>query len=279
MFEMYWHHPRPGDRALFCQLDNVGLSAGEPHVVSRPGGTSSYNLHVIMDGSGWVRLDGDVITPEPGSFFIIPPGTPERYGATPPAYWSVRWIHFTGSLIQTWLRTLGLDQTRLVRVLDTAPFASAHAELCAVMRKRSESDAATVSALVYRCLAELFSRVVPEGSTLQPRHNQQIQQALDHLHVHYADPLTLSDLADRAGLSLYHFNRLFTRIMGEPPMRYLASRRLAFAKALLTSRPNLPVFEVARQIGYTDASHFGKVFRAATGLSPRRFRQMYSSRA
>lgn len=88
----------------------------------------------------------------------------------------------------------------------------------------------------------------------------------------FADPLTLAQMAAMAGLSRYHFIRVFAAATGETPrQRLLALRLRAAADRLIETRA--PVTEVALEVGFNDLSHFNAAFRSGFGLSPRAWRR------
>src|SRR5262249_33943495 len=91
-----------------------------------------------------------------------------------------------------------------------------------------------------------------------------------------AEPLRLPMLARRAGLSAFHFLRIFTRVLGVTPHQYLVSARLRRAAGLLAD-PSRPVTEVAYEVGVGDLSNFVRTFRRASGVSPGRFRRLVRS--
>jgi AraC-like DNA-binding protein len=84
-------------------------------------------------------------------------------------------------------------------------------------------------------------------------------------------PIRLRDLAARAGLSKYHFLRVFRRLAGVTPHQYLLGARLRrAARGLTTSRR--PVVEIALDCGFGDLSTFNHHFRRAFGKTPTRYR-------
>lgn len=83
--------------------------------------------------------------------------------------------------------------------------------------------------------------------------------------------IMLSEMAEIAGVSRFHFAHMFKRTMGIPPHQWLISRRLARAKELLRAT-GMSITEIAFEVGYQSQSHFGHVFRRATGMSPRKWR-------
>lgn len=84
--------------------------------------------------------------------------------------------------------------------------------------------------------------------------------------------LALDESARQAGLSPFHFLRLFARVLGVTPHQYLVRTRLRHAARLLAAGEQ-PVTEVALEVGFADLSNFVRSFHRAAGVSPRRFRQ------
>jgi AraC-like DNA-binding protein len=78
-------------------------------------------------------------------------------------------------------------------------------------------------------------------------------------------------LARVSGVSEAHFARSFKEAFGTPPHRYLLTRRIERAKALLRET-DLPITEVAFQTGWGSLGTFGRTFRDITGESPRELR-------
>jgi AraC family transcriptional regulator len=101
--------------------------------------------------------------------------------------------------------------------------------------------------------------------------DRRLRRAIEFMHDHCGRELSLREIAGAAYVSEFHFARLFKKITGLTPHAYLAALRVAKARRLL-AETDLPIADVAAQVGYTSQSHFTKVFRAATGLTPKAFR-------
>jgi transcriptional regulator GlxA family with amidase domain len=78
-------------------------------------------------------------------------------------------------------------------------------------------------------------------------------------------------LARVSGVSQAHFARSFRDAFGVPPHRYLLTRRIERAKALMRDT-NLPITEIAFQTGWNSLGTFGRTFRDVTGESPSELR-------
>ena len=98
-----------------------------------------------------------------------------------------------------------------------------------------------------------------------------LRRVREHIDKNLAEHIEISDLAMLTGLSPCHFARAFKQSTGMPPHRYLTSRRVQEAARLIESTDK-PLFEIALDVGFSDQSHFTRVFSAQIGESPSRFR-------
>jgi AraC family transcriptional regulator len=103
---------------------------------------------------------------------------------------------------------------------------------------------------------EVVSRVV-----------QTMQEQLD-------EALSLKDMADIAGFSPYHFNRIFRKITGIPPTQFLYSLRLQRAKQLLLTT-QLSVTDICFEVGYNSLGTFTRRFTELVSVSPTRLRTLH----
>jgi AraC family transcriptional regulator len=92
------------------------------------------------------------------------------------------------------------------------------------------------------------------------------------IDAHADQRLSLERAAREAGLSAFHFLRVFRRVLGVTPHQYLVRSRLRRAARLLAESA-VPVTEVAYASGFADLSNFVRSFHRAAGLSPSRFRE------
>jgi len=88
----------------------------------------------------------------------------------------------------------------------------------------------------------------------------------------YAEPLSLDEMARRAGYSRFHFLRAFREAYGETPGAYLSRRRIERAKDLLRSA-NLTVTEVCHVVGFSSLGSFSARFTELVGCTPTDYRE------
>jgi len=98
-----------------------------------------------------------------------------------------------------------------------------------------------------------------------------LRQVIEFIHAHIDQPISLTQLASVAALSPFHFHREFKRSTGLTPGKYILEVRIKRAETLL-SDTDLPLAQVAVQVGFADQSHFTVAFRRATSMTPRTYR-------
>lgn len=94
----------------------------------------------------------------------------------------------------------------------------------------------------------------------------------ERIEAEFQGPLRFERLAEDAGVHPVHLARAFRAHYGDSPGAYLRRLRVRFAADLLRRRPDRPLSEVAAAAGFSDHSHFARVFRAWTGETPSRWR-------
>lgn len=123
-----------------------------------------------------------------------------------------------------------------------------------------------------------FEEYSPAGPVRQitiHSHYEAVDRVIKVMREGLSEPLTLQDMADAAMFSPYYLNRVFRRVTGLPPRRFLAAMRLASAKRLLLTTP-LTSTDICFRIGYNSYGTFITRFTERVGLAPQRLRQYYA---
>lgn len=92
------------------------------------------------------------------------------------------------------------------------------------------------------------------------------------IDTHCAADVDLQHLAGQAGLSVFHYLRVFASVLGVTPHQYLVRSRLRRAAQLLADEER-PVTDIALDVGFSDLSNFVRTFHRAAGVSPRGYRR------
>jgi AraC family transcriptional regulator len=109
-------------------------------------------------------------------------------------------------------------------------------------------------------------------STRGNRMNSAVDRAVNCIWERYSDPLSLSDMAQSALLSRFHFARIFKEQTGVSPGQFLAAVRIYQAKRMLLSS-SMSVAGVSAAVGYGSLGSFTSHFTESVGTSPGRFRR------
>jgi AraC-like DNA-binding protein len=109
---------------------------------------------------------------------------------------------------------------------------------------------------------------------MEPTHasKKAVGQVIQSMHENLGEPLTLDEMARTAMFSKFHFTRMFQRVTGISPGRFLAAVRLQEAKQLLAST-SLSVTEITHRVGYSSVGTFSSRFSSSVGVPPRIFRR------
>ncbi len=99
-----------------------------------------------------------------------------------------------------------------------------------------------------------------------------LKRVKEYIGEHFVQPLLLSDLAEQAGLSEFHFARMFKQSTGLAPHQFVLKVRLSRAEQLL-KYSMMPLIHIALECGFSSASHFSNCFKAAYGVTPSLMRQ------
>ena len=207
----------------------------------------------------------------PGGLVFIPAGSPHRYGASEESPWQIRWVHFSGRKSADYLSRLGGELCGEVLPGEVQAIVTAF-ELAQEVLSEGYTDPGLLllSANLSRLLALAIQSKQAHGHKSRVT-GQRILQSMEWMRENLAEQLTLPEIARKAGLSVPHFCALFKKQTGLSPMRYLMHARMTRACALLDSSEK-SVREISQEVGFRDAFHFTKTFRATVGRSPRTYR-------
>lgn len=110
--------------------------------------------------------------------------------------------------------------------------------------------------------------------SLAETHN--IASAMRHIHDNLGSALSIAALADIAGLSRFHFCRVFKRATGLPVHGYVIEQRLAHARAMLEGTKQ-PISQIALEAGFASQSHLNAAFKRRFNTTPRAWRALRRS--
>ncbi|WP_210638800.1 helix-turn-helix domain-containing protein [Pseudomonas sp. Tri1] len=147
-----------------------------------------------------------------------------------------------------------------------------HVELA----RRDETSALLIQG-VAQCLAVHLARhyLDAEAEDVSGRNALpafKLKRVIQLMEQRLAESFSLGDLAQAAGMSEYHFSRLFKRATGRSPSQYFIQLRMARARQLLIETER-SIIDIGLEVGYGSASHFSQIFRREVGVAPSHYRR------
>ena len=137
---------------------------------------------------------------------------------------------------------------------------------------RSDIALDEVGLLLTRRFLDLHAGVIQRIESTSARDRRRAVETALWIDAHAHEPVDLDTSAREAGVSTFHFLRLFVNVLGVTPHQYLVRARLRRAARLLAADTRA-ITEVAYEVGFNDLSNFVRSFRRAAGVSPRGFRK------
>jgi AraC family transcriptional regulator len=214
----------------------------------------------------------------PGHLAILPPDADTRWSFNRTA--DVVLVYVSADLLEEAIEeTVGRDPRRVeivprFLIRDLVLERTAHRLLREITEPRSESRLAAETLaldLVAHLVVAHSNLAVPPGRS-RPIAPNRLKRAQEFVWANLERPVSLREMAQAAGMSVFHFARGFKEAMRSPPHRYLVEQRLTRARTLLHD-PNRPIGDVARAVGYTH-SHFTALFTRWMGMAPSKFREV-----
>lgn len=105
-----------------------------------------------------------------------------------------------------------------------------------------------------------------------------LKDALTFIHNHYAEPISLDEMAASCHTSKSEFNRIFKKTLHQTPFEYLLRYRIQKSLPLLIS-DTYNITQIAGQVGFSGSSYYAEVFRKYMNCSPREYRQLSNKKS
>lgn len=230
---------------------------------------AEYSVGLVAAGRTRFTLAHKPQQAQPGQMVLIHPGEP--HACNPDTGSGISYLMFY--VAEGWLRGVaGGTPPRFPQpVVDDPELFSAWKTLHAGFA--AHSPVGDRQALLLVCLRELVRRHAAQAAEPRPE-NPAVSLVRDHLADHADQRVPLDDLARLAGLSRHHFLRTFKAATGLPPHAYQLQQAVDKAKSLLAE--GAPISQAALDSGFSDQSHFSRLFRQFTGATPQQYRRASS---
>ncbi len=227
-------------------------------------------LQYTLEGEGALIFEGKRHRLLPGDAMLLSVPQDHRYFLPPESHsWKFIHLSFQGvEALRIWDSQIAPAGPVLKLPLNSHTVRKLFETVSILLGRQTVSPCAA-SALAYSFLMEFASELgAASGSSGE---NRFVEKAEAFCMEHFPEDITAGDMADAAGCSRCYFTRLFRRVKGVPPARFLRELRLANAFRLLQFE-RMSVKQIAAECGFFDESHFCRTFRSKYGVTPDAFR-------
>jgi AraC-like DNA-binding protein len=281
-----------------------------------PGSEHLMSFHLVMDGGGWIEADTLGLAPrriERGDVILMPCGDPHYLSSEPGVRVEPRLDDFYrpqekqlpfrvsvpggGSMIRIVCGYFGCDATPFNPLLDSLPgltiikagpdsghlastFIDAALTEADQERPGGETILAKLSELMLVQAIRMHIEALPQSSEgwLSGLRDPLVGRALQLIHGEPAREWTIESLARAAGLSRSVLAERFARLVGQPPMAYLARWRMQLAAHAL-GEAGASISAIAADVGYQSEAAFNRAFKKIVGTPPGSWRRSRRSAA
>ncbi|MEI7025042.1 AraC family transcriptional regulator [Paenibacillus sp. y28] len=246
-----------------------------------PGIRDHFKFHYVHRGAGSAQLGDRTYTLRAGQGFLIVPGQVAFYQADKSDPWTYSWIAFGGEQAEEQVSRTGLLAHPIFHARGNVWFETLFDQAVKIQGSEKSRDLRFQS-LLYRFLGELVdmgphnAEPTSAGASTHPKAIY-VAQAMEFIHMHYAEKISIGDLAELVGIDRKYLSTLFKEITGQSPQAFLLQHRMNQACELIR-HSMLTVAEIARSVGYLDPLLFSKMFKRTVGMSPRAYRQRYNGK-
>ena len=226
----------------------------------------AFSLY-LKGGAGTRRLDTDGKGGWPGSVCVMPAGHRSDWEITTP----FRFVHFDlpdDTLRAAYVRTFDLDARQLdLREITQEEEPALARPLAQMARAAETSDILLAESAVTDLVSCLPNRTIILKGGLT---SSQLRRTDEWIAANLGNSIRLADLAAEAGLSEFHFHRMFGLTRGTSPHKWVTMRRVEAAKAMLHGDERIA--DIATTCGFACQSHMTRAFKVETGTTPARYR-------
>lgn len=201
-----------------------------------------------------------------GNLIIYAPGEEQKYSF--PSDSTTLWLHFSGTLIKELFESCNI-KSGVYFFKPTRNIFEPYSNLIQRYHQPGRENLAIPS------LMELIYNISYNIDDTEPKEDSGfIAQILTYINANYHTPITLDEIAKKAGYSKSRLSHMFSEVTGTSPIKYQNDIRLKVSCEMLTST-KLSISAIAHSCGFNDALYYSRIFKKRYNMTPSEYRVQF----
>lgn len=254
-------------RSLLFQLTDAELHIQPAGSCAKTLTTHFYRLLIFTGGSGQLILSDQTITLTTDTCYLLSPGT--SYSTdnqeTTLYYYLITFTainnaefpeYYSEELLPGRQELIVHPFTRVIRLAEDLLMSKKNADDVHFFKRQLRFQ---------ELLLLLFEHNYPSEQVPSPADS--VEKTIQYMQDHYTESITVKQLAELAGITLWQYTPIFQKLTGKRPLDDLTELRINHSKRFLLESAE-PLREIARLVGFSDEYYFSRRFRQKTGITP-----------
>lgn len=267
--DYFVYSPSKSAMEIFFYPLQCGHFIYEPGYSLRRESYDSFLIMYIQKGTLALEVNGRTVSITAGHFVLLDCYQLHAYSTNDG--WECLWCHFDGVIARHWYANI---VSRLGNVFSIPDSYSALNKLTAIYNIFA-SGSPVREPLLSKYLTDMLTCFFLYTPLEKNSYNytDMTEKIITYINEHFTENITVGELAERAGLSLYHFIRTFKKETGFTPHEYIINIRIGTAKYLLKNS-RMPVKDICFSTGFSCESVFCSAFKRQLGMTPAQYRAL-----
>jgi AraC family transcriptional regulator of arabinose operon len=255
-------------------LSYCGIEECDPGHFYGPTSRTEYLLHYIIDGKGTYQVNNKTYQMEQHQLFLICPGVTSYYVADMEEPWKYLWVAFSGIKAKTYLDWANLDENHLICQFNEPNVLIKYIQGILNARELTYANELKREGNLLLFLSALIKSqhgTGLAGAVHDYPYQVYVNHAVEFIEHNYQKGIRVNDIANYIGINRSYLTNIFRKSLNKSVQEYLVNYRLDKAATLLRTT-NMPVGDIAKEVGYEDSLAFSKIFKHFKNSSPTVYR-------
>ena len=235
-----------------------------------------FELYYLLDGERLHMIEGETYHFTANDFVLFPPHIMHySYGEKDMPFKRIV-LYFTSDLItdedvrQKLLEKVTIFTTQSLKASSILPLLQ---DLTRELDSPGKYHDAFISNQLNRLLLSILRLEFKAAKSIPKTRSA---QAVDYIHIHYMDDISVNQLAEMLYISPYHLCHEFKNATGKTIIQYLNTTRILHAQRLMLET-DYNITRISREVGFSNLTHFNRIFKKVTGVNPSEKKKQYKT--